>query len=508
MHNRPAEINYNEYKSIRYLNLFRLLIGLFFFSIIFKGFGNVVGFSYTLDIAKFIASNYLTIAILTWIASVLFKKQSITIGLIALIVDLPFIIALTLLFDDLNQALVILPVITIGSYSMLSRRPLAILAMPIFATVLLWLIPQALKLPMEVFNSSSGLLYATTYFGIALVGIRQSQNYNHFVHLAQKQEKRITNLSLINRLIIDQMGPGVIAFNNDYKVIMINKKAKELLKIVRNEILPKLLIKKIVGTKESEHKSVTIYGEEVLIHLIKRDKSSNLHLLFIEEQKQINDKAQQINLASLGQLSAVIAHELRNPMASIYNASQLLQEAPDINDEDKAMTDIIIKQVERSNNIIENILLMSKPHIANQIKINLCEKLANLQKQFCDKHSLESSQFILNCSNESLIINFDETHLNQVFWNLAENAQRHGENGNLAIHVSYQEKFILIDFLNEGPEFEPIVEESIFTPFFTTHTQGTGLGLYICREICKSNNAKLEYLRQDFKHVFRIHIKH
>lgn len=507
MHNKPDEIDYNEYKSIRYLNLFRLLVGLFFFSIIFEKFGNVVGFSYTLEIAKIIASVYLSIAILTWVASVLFKGQSITIGLIALIVDLPFIIALTLLFDDLNKGLVILPVITIGSFAMLSRKPYAIFAMPVFATLLLWITPQILKIPNELFSSSSVLLYATTYFGIALVGIRQSQNYNRFVLISQKQEKRITNLSTINKLIIDQMQSGVIAFNNDYQVIMINKNAKDLLKISRHDYLPNLLIKKIVATKESAHKSLTIYGEEILIQLIKRDKNSNLHLLFIEEQKQINDKAQQINLASLGQLSAIIAHELRNPMASIYNASQLLQEAPDINDEDKVMTEIIIKQVERSNNIIENILMMSKPHIANQTKVDLCEKLTNLQKQFCDKHSLDANNFVLKCPEDSLIIDFDETHLSQVFWNLAENALRHGENKNIAIHVSNQEKFTLVDFLNEGPAFEPIVEESIFTPFFTTHTQGTGLGLYICREICKSNNGKLEYLRQNFKHVFRIHVK-
>lgn len=496
----------NEYKSIRYLNLFRLLLSFFFFSIIFEKIGSFVGFSYTLDISKFITTLYLTFSIITWLSSLVFKNKSIMLGLIALIIDLPIIIALTLLFDGLNEGWVILPVITIGSFAMLSRKPYIIFAMPIVATILLWFTPHLLGINDLESNPSSILLYALTYFAIALVGIRQSQTYNQSVLLAQRQKKKITNLSQINKLIIDQMQSGVIAFDNNHYVIMINSKAQDLTNLSKDQVLPEFLIKKIVTTPESSHKSVNIHGEEVLIHLINKDKESGLSLLFIEEQKQINEKSQRINLATLGQLSATIAHELRNPMTAIYSASQLLHESTNFDSNDKPLTEIIIKQVERSNQIIENVLLMSRPHLANQVTFNLLEKITEFQTQICLQNQLDNSQIEILCLDKSLLIKFDNSHINQVFWNLAENALRHGEGEKLFIEIRNQANYIFIDFINDGPAFEPIVEESIFTPFFTTHTQGTGLGLHICREMCRSNGAKLEYLRLNFKHVFRIHV--
>jgi two-component system sensor histidine kinase PilS (NtrC family) len=351
------------------------------------------------------------------------------------------------------------------------------------------------------------LLYALTYFAIALVGMRQSQSYNQSLLLTQKQKRRITSLSQINRLIIDQMQSGVVAYDNEYKIIMINTKAKEIIKLSREQILPNFLIKKIVATAEDSHKSVIIHGEEILIHVINKDKSSGLNLLFLEQQKQINDKSLQMNLANLGQLSATIAHELRNPMAAIYSAAQLLNESKTINTDDKTITDIIIKSVERSNEIIEDVLLMSKPHVAKQTTFNLYEKLIKFKNQFYEQHNFHDDECEIECNDPSITILFDNTHINQIFWNLAENALKHGIGNKFKISVYNLEKYVFIDFINEGAEFESIVEESLFTPFFTTHTQGTGLGLYICREMCRSNNAKLEYLRLDLKHVFRIHIQ-
>jgi two-component system sensor histidine kinase PilS (NtrC family) len=465
-----------------------------------------VGFTYTLDISKLIASLYLSFSILVWVASVFHKKHSSFLGLVALVIDLPFIISLSLLFDGLDKGWVIFPVITIGSFSILSRKPYVIFAMPVIATLLLWMLPKLLDIekPEEL---TSILLYALTYFAIALVGIRQSQNYTQSLLLTQKQNKKIVNLSKINELIIDQMQSGVIAFNQQYEVILINKKAKELIKTDIKQVLPTLLIKKIIATPQSSIKNFSIYGEDIIIELVDFHKKSAVSIIYIEQQAQIHEKSQQINLATLGQLSATIAHELRNPMAAIYSAAQLLHESENVDSEDRELTDIITNQIERSNKIIEDILLMSKPHIANQSKINLSRKFERFKDEFCQQHAIECDQLNIETIDPALFVNFDGSHLSQLMWNLTENALKHGSDGMITISISNQAQSILIDFKNNGKVFEPIVEESLFTPFFTTHTQGTGLGLYICREMCKSNNAKLEYLRQDFQHVFRIHIK-
>ena len=507
MGNNTKYISSNEYKSIRYLNLFRLLLSFFFFSVIFKEVSGFIGYAYTLDVAKLIASTYLSLSILTWVASVVFKSQSLNIGLIALTIDLPIIIALSLLFDGLNNGWIILPAITIGSFSILSRRPYAIMAMPIVASILLWMLPYLLGINVNTIGVASKILYSLTYFAIAFVGIRQSQKYTHTLLLSERQKEKIIDLSLLNELVIDQMQSGVIAFDYKYTIILINTKAKELFQLSKKQKIPTNIIKKIIATPDSKNKSITVHGEDVVFYLVNREEKSGLNLLFIEEQKQINDKSQQINLATLGQLSATIAHELRNPMASIYSAAQLLQESPVINEEDKQLTDIVIRQIERSNEIIEDILLMSKPHVACQSDLHLCKNLNDFKDEFIAQHQFDDDQIIIECPDESLQVRFDKNHLSQLLWNLTENAFKHGAGEKVIITISNEEKKVLIDFKNDGEAFEPIVEESLFTPFFTTHTQGTGLGLYICREMCKSNGAKLEYLRLEFQHVFRIHVR-
>ena len=507
MFTKPNNVDDNEYKSLRYLNLFRLLLSLFFISTLFKHINDAFGFSNTLGLAKIITSLYLFFSMMTWLGSFIFKEHSKSIGLIALIVDLPSIIVIALLFDGLNEGWVILPVITIGSFSILSRKPYAILAMPFAASILLFVVPYIIGIGYSRIELSSILLYSLTYFAIALVGIRQSQTYTQTLLLTQKQKTRITDLAKVNKLIIDQMQSGVVAFDNDYNIILINNKAKELIQVSRKQNLPSFLIKKIISLTKQSHNNMSLYGEDVLIDLIKNEKNSDLSLLFIEEQKRINEKSQQINLATMGQLSATVAHELRNPMASIYQASELLNESPDLNEEDKMLAGIVVKQVERSNKIIEDILLMSKPHIPNTEKIKLFDKLQNFKYDFCEQNNYKSDKINIDFEDELLEIDFDNTHLNQLLWNLTENAFKHGDGEQMSIVVSNQARSILIDFKNSGQTFEPIVEESLFTPFFTTHTQGTGLGLYICREMCKSNDAKLEYLRLEFQHVFRIHVR-
>lgn len=499
--------NSDDYKSIRYLNLFRLLLSLFFFSVIFKGVSGLIGYGYSLNIAQLIASVYLTLSVLTWFCSVLLRKYSLTIGLIALCIDLPIIMALSLLFDGLHNGWGILPAITIGSFSILSRKPYAIFAMPIVASILLWSLPQILGIYDNNTEIVSKIIYSLTYFAIAFVGIHQSQNYTRTLLLSQKQKAKIVDLSLINKLIIDQMQSGVIAFDQQYIVILINTKAKEIFNLSKNQKIPANIIRKIISTTDSKNKNIIVNGEELVFYINNNEEKSGINLLFIEEQKQINEKSQQVNLASLGQLSATIAHELRNPMASIYSAAQLLQESPETTNEDKQLTSIITKQIERSNEIIEDILQMSKPQIANQSNILISEKLLEFKKEFCNQHKLESDKINIETNDKNLEIKFDKNHLSQLLWNLSENALKHGNGGTISILVSNEQDKTLIDFRNNGDEFESIVEESIFTPFFTTHTQGTGLGLYICREMCRSNGGKLEYLRLEFQHVFRVHVK-
>lgn len=507
MNSKPLHIELNEYKSIRYLNLFRLLVSFFFFSIIFEKIGIYVGITYKLDITKLLAIIYLSFSLLVWIVSYFYKDHSSKIGRLALVIDLPLLISLSLLFDGLEKGWAILPVITIGSYSILSRKIYAILIMPIAASLFLTILPTILGIDTSQIAPSSIILYSLTYFAIAFVGIRQSQTYSQSLLLTQLQKRRISSLSQINELIIEQMQSGVIAFNKECQIILINKKAREIIKASKNMLLPQNLINHVNVNEVNTTNSFNIHGQDLLIDIVLLEKHSNTKLLFIEQQSLVNEKSQQINLATLGQLSATIAHELRNPMAAIYSASELLQESEDINSEDKELTKIIAGQIRRSNKIIDDILLMSKPHIASQIKIDVAQKIKQFKKDFCMQNKINPENLSLTLPCEFLPVFFDTSHMNQLLWNLTENALKHGNDAKVDIVINNLNDSVLIDFRNNGEKLSPKTEESLFVPFFTTHTQGTGLGLYICKEMCKSNNSILEYLWLDSQHVFRIHIK-
>jgi two-component system sensor histidine kinase PilS (NtrC family) len=507
MDSKATNLKSNEQSSVRYLNLFRLLLSFFFFSIIFKKFGSIVGITYTLDIARFIASLYLAVSLLVWIASLFTKKHTLFIGLFALILDLPFILSLTLLFNGLENGWVLLPVITIGSFSILNHKSFSIFAMPLLATTLLLVLPYFLQLDYSHIHLSTIFLYALIYFGIALVGIRQSQAYNLSLLLTQRQKKKITNLSRINELIIDQMNSGVVVFNNEYNIIHINNKAQEIIRSKANKKLPMPLIKPLIAnSKNKKEFKTTLFGEDILIKTAILEEESHSRLLIIDQQSQLNKKLQQIELANLGQLSATVAHEIRNPLAAIYSASELLKESKYISQEDRKLTDIIIHQVKRSNRIIEDILLMSKKHVAEPKTINLIDKINHFKESYCQQNNLNPSQIMLDFKEKSAYIIFDNAHLSQLLWNLTENAFKHGTEEIVIIKILKNKQNTIIDFCNRGNALDKIVEESLFTPFFTTHTQGTGLGLFICREMSRSNNAKLEYLRQEPLHVFRLHV--
>ena len=507
MTTKTTNLKSNEQSSIRYLNLFRLLLSFFFFSIIFKKFGSIVGITYTLDIARFIASLYLAVSLLVWIASLFTKKHTLFIGLFALILDLPFILSLTLLFNGLENGWVLLPVITIGSFSILNHKSFSIFAMPLLATALLLILPYILQLDYSHIHLSTIFLYAVIYFGIALVGIRQSQAYNLSLLLTQRQKKKITNLSKINELIIDQMSSGVVVFNREYNIVHINEIAQGIVRSKTDKRLPMPLIKSIVANPKGKKEfKTTLFGDDILVKLVTLEEQSHTRLLIIDQQSQLNKKSQQIELANLGQLSATIAHEIRNPLAAIYSASELLKESDAIKSEDKELTDIIIHQVKRSNRIIEDVLMMSKNHIANQKTFDIIEKITTFKERYCQQNEINPVQIMLDFKQDKIQVTFDTSHLSQLLWNLTENAFKHGIEDCVIIKVFKNEKSTVVDFLNRGKAFDSIVEESLFTPFFTTHTQGTGLGLFICREMCKSNNAKLEYLRKDPFHVFRLHL--
>ena len=221
-------------------------------------------------------------------------------------------------------------------------------------------------------------------------------------------------------------------------------------------------------------------------------------------------QAQQLKLASLGRLTASIAHEIRNPLGAISHAGQLLAESQRLDAGDSRLTEIIKEHSQRVNTIIENILQLSRREHVHAKEFQLKPWLDEFLYDFCSSEHVSNRQISLDISPEDTEIRMDPSQLHQIMWNLFSNGIRHGGTKGLPTlvikgGVTQESHIPFLDIIDSGPGIDPETAQHIFDPFFTTEPHGTGLGLYIARELCECNQARLNYIqRQEGGGCFRI----
>ncbi|MFK5947905.1 MAG: ATP-binding protein, partial [Methylococcales bacterium] len=227
-------------------------------------------------------------------------------------------------------------------------------------------------------------------------------------------------------------------------------------------------------------------------------------LIFLEDATRLNQRFQQIKLASLGRLTASIAHEIRNPLSAINHAAQLLDEG-DLNPGDKKLSGIITTQVQRLDKVIENVLQLSRQQQGTIETLELNRWLQDFRDDFLQTNKLSKDQLRLDILLNEVTILFDSSHLTQVMCNLCTNAIVHNDKALEKIKIiircghdnEFDQPFIAI--IDNGPEIPDKIVQQIFDPFFTTSSKGTGLGLYITKEMVESNRGKIIYTKSGDK---------
>ena len=224
----------------------------------------------------------------------------------------------------------------------------------------------------------------------------------------------------------------------------------------------------------------------------------------------MNARVQQSKLASLGRLSASIAHEIRNPVGAMSHAAQLLQESPVLTDDDKRLTEIIQTHSSRVSHIIDNVLQLSRRESSRPERLALRDWLQEFATEFERTLELQEGEFSVADLPEDLEVRMDRGHLRQVLWNLCDNAVKYAsETGGIMVEIAggrlAGQGRPYIDVLDCGLGVDKATADKIFEPFFTARSGGTGLGLYISRELCELNRATLLYLdRPGGGSIFRI----
>ena len=235
-------------------------------------------------------------------------------------------------------------------------------------------------------------------------------------------------------------------------------------------------------------------GRELGLRLLDAGTEEGYSVLFIEDTTRARDQAQQLKLAALGRLTANIAHEIRNPLAAISHASELLQEEKR-NDDRARLTRIIHDNTQRLERLVSDVLQLNRRDRVSAAPLRLKPWLHEFVAEFAAIESLARNHLALDAIGDPWV-EFDREHLRQVLWNLLRNAARYARPGAQSVRVqlrAYGER-VELSVIDNGPGVSASSQGHLFEPFFTTEAKGTGLGLYLARELCAANEAALEYV--------------
>lgn len=347
---------------------------------------------------------------------------------------------------------------------------------------------------------------------------------------AESQAKQAAHLQKLAQLIVERMRTGILVLNNQLTIELHNHAALKLLGINSDSVeniplsqFPDLYKKHQSWQRNSSDHSpfLKIEGEtsnEIKVNFayLEADKTNEV-LIFLEDVRSLNQQAQQLKLASLGRLTASIAHEIRNPLGAISHASQLLAESPQLPQSDVRLLDIINNHSTRVNQIIENILQLSRRRPTQTLPINLREWIPTFINDYKASKSngpqLEIALLEKNLRNNrnngtgnvnsdgALEAKFDTSQLTQVLSNLCDNGLRYSSKKTgrpdlrleIGVDISQHQPYIRV--IDYGPGISDENIKHLFEPFFTTENTGSGLGLYICKELCEANQAIISYKR-------------
>jgi two-component system sensor histidine kinase PilS (NtrC family) len=233
-------------------------------------------------------------------------------------------------------------------------------------------------------------------------------------------------------------------------------------------------------------------------------------VVFIADVGRQRQQALQMKLVALGRLTASIAHEIRNPLSSIGHAAELLEEDHAMGEPSKRLLDIISGNVTRLDRIVQQILDLNRRDRAQPEAIDANGFFANFVAQFAANEKVPADNLDLQVRTTYRPW-FDRMHLDQILWNLVRNAWRHGRQRPGSVRIVLMASSVpgrlTLDVIDDGMGVSREMQAHLFEPFFTSEAQGMGLGLYIARELCEGNGARIEYIDDSGGGHFRITMK-
>lgn len=504
----PLKKEINLYKtnwiSVRLLNVYRLGLASIFFS---QSFIDQSPLLKIVNLALYSwASLAFVILSLIWILAArienrIFEKQ-VSLQIYS---DTCLIILIMHACGGISSGLGMLLIIPMAITSLFGKQSLSLIFCSLASLGLLAEYIYSLIYIIGHSDSSTqvGILGATL-FATAIVTHKLTLKLRSSEQLLEQKEYDVFLLSALNQEIIENLQAGVIVLTKECSVRHINSAARKMLGITSNltvslennhpEIITALAQWRVSTERDVPFLSFQtgLNNLQISFRLLKNKGQENT-LVFLNDVSSIRASMQQSKLASLGHLTASIAHEIRNPLSAISHAAELLSESEGLPKAERRMTEIIHQHTDRINHIIEDIMEISRGTPTIMEAIDLKQWMPEFLEAFCLNGKSNLDCFIVDMFTPNFVISFDTGHLNQIMTNLCNNARTHG-NSNKPTHIKVyqdQRQALLIEVADEGPGMEQSRLDEIFEPFYTTSHQGSGLGLCIVDQLCSLNNATI-----------------
>ena len=358
-------------------------------------------------------------------------------------------------------------------------------------------------------TAAESVMFSVTYLGTALMCQQLRRQISESEALASRRGEEVASLSEMNQLVIRRMRTGILVVDGSHSIRLSNEAAWGLLGGVTHHK------RELVQVSETLHKSLWAWrqgrgeipkamtffegGPEVLPRFVSLSQSDKLFLIFLDDSRIYSGRAEELTLFTLGRLSASIAHEIRNPLAAISYSTQLLEESTDLGDADRRLLEIIHSQTTRMNGIVQNVLGLARRERSQTESVELVAFTRTFVHDYLESHPLETDVLQAVHEGTRVVALVDPQHLHQVLTVLVHNALTYGRTPGqpaqvtVAVRRDETQGLPVLEVIDRGPGIPPRVVEQIFTAFFTTSDHGTGLGLYIARQLCEANQSALSY---------------
>jgi two-component system sensor histidine kinase PilS (NtrC family) len=501
------------WRSIYFFNLYRLVLGgVLVFLFVFGVFGNALPLS-NRNAGLFFGTSiaYVIFAAASQLAIKL-RRPRFALQLAALVgVDIVCVTLLVYASGGIQSGLGILLLMSLAATGLISRGRITLFFAALASiAVLLEHSYAVLTADAEITQFVQAGLLSIAYFAVAWMAHTLARYAVASEELATRRGAELASMAEANRLVIQGMPDGVLVVDERSVVRQYNPSAERLLGYrfppsggtTLDACAPKLAEMFAAWRREPAHppRKMQIYatGHSVRVRFLPVQHGDFWGaLLFLEDMQRIQAQAQQIKLAALGRLTANIAHEIRNPLSAISYAAELFCEEGHTLEQER-LAKAILDNTARLDSIVQDVMQLNRRDRTQPEILRLAEALPKFGEEICHAKHVPPELLQIDMK-QACEVNFDRGHFYQILWNLCSNALHYcsKQPGSVCLRAwrSEQSREIL-DIMDDGEGVAPEKVQQLFEPFFTSEASGTGLGLYIARELCEANGAQLEYVQQ------------